>query len=366
MATITPNGPGGMGTAREVRRYDVGMPIPVVRSDDSPTSACTSPSRRVSVGLAFEGMVGHSPAMRRLFRTISRVAPTPATVLVAGETGTGKELVARAIHAMSDRARKRFVAVNCSAIPGTLLDSELFGHERGAFTGAIQSRRGWIQAAAGGTLFLDEVSTLSENIQVKLLRVIQERVIHPIGSRVPIPVDFRLVVATNRDLAELVAKGRFRKDVYYRLNVFPLRIPPLRERLEDLPLLTHHFRVRFSTALGLEPPEIGHAVFSRMLEYGWPGNVRELENFVERCVILGKATDPAALESLHSPSDPVGVLLERALGERWTLDRLEREYVLSTLAVTGGSQAEAARRLGVHPAAICRRLKRYREEGWAH
>ncbi|NNF37695.1 MAG: sigma-54-dependent Fis family transcriptional regulator [Gemmatimonadetes bacterium] len=306
--------------------------------------------------------------MHRLYRTIARVAPTRATVLVAGETGTGKELVAHAIHSMSDRARRRFVAVNCGAIPATLLDSELFGHERGAFTGAIQSRRGWIETAAGGTLFLDEISTLSQDIQVKLLRVIQERVIHRVGSRAPVEVDFRLVAATNRDLASLVDQGRFREDLYYRLNVFPIRIPPLRERLEDLPVLVQHLRCRLSDELGLDrdAAEFGGDLILRMLDHDWPGNVRELENFVERRLILGDTADEPGPDPFRSPAETLGALFDRGLAEHWTLDRLEREYLLSTLALAGGCQAEAARRLGVNRGTVCRRLKRYREEGWVH
>jgi DNA-binding NtrC family response regulator len=313
--------------------------------------------------LSFHGMVGRTPAMRRLFATIGRVAPTRATVLVLGETGTGKELVARAVHAASDRARRRFVTVNCSALPDTLLESELFGHERGAFTGAVQGRRGWIEEAAGGTLFLDEISTLSEDIQVKLLRVLQEREIHRIGSRTAVRVDFRLVVATNEDLEGLVNAGRFRKDLFYRLNVFPLRLPPLRERLEDLPLLAEHFRVRLSEELGVEAPEVDPDLWSRMLRYEWPGNVRELENFVERCLILGCPAQPEALGGLGSCTGPENTV-ERAIEDGWTLDRLEREFILSTLAATDGRREEAARRLGVNRRTIYRKIRRYREEGW--
>ena len=320
-------------------------------------------ARHRNSALGFEGMVGRTPSMRLLFSTIGRVGPTRATVLVQGETGTGKELVAHAIHAASGRSRRRFVAVNCSALSDTLLESELFGHERGAFTGAIQSRKGWIEEAAGGTLFLDEVSTLSPDIQVKLLRVLQERVIHRVGSRTPVSVDFRLVTATNRDLAALVRQGHFREDLFYRLNVFPLMVPPLRDRVADIPLLTQYFRIRMAADLGVNAPDLDREVLARMMRYDWPGNVRELENFVERTLILGSGADPQTLDLLGANADPADALLDLALGNEWTLDRLEREFVLATLNATAGQQSEAARRLGVNRRTIHRKLKRYREEG---
>jgi two-component system response regulator HydG len=320
-------------------------------------------ARRRDSALGFEGMVGRTPIMRLLFTTIGRVAPTRATVLVQGETGTGKELVAHAIHAASGRSRRRFVAVNCSALSDTLLESELFGHERGAFTGAIQSRKGWIEEAAGGTLFLDEVSTLSSDIQVKLLRVLQERVIHRVGSHTPIAVDFRLITATNRDLAKLVQEGRFREDLFYRLSVFPLRVPPLRERAADVPLLTQYFRIRMAEELGVKAPDLDREVLARMMQYDWPGNVRELENFVERTLIMGSGADPKTFDLFGANADPADALLDRALVDEWTLDRLEREFVLATLHATAGQQSEAARRLGVNRRTIHRKLKQYRNEG---
>lgn len=319
-------------------------------------------ARQRREGFGYQGMVGRSETMRRLFTTIGRVAATRATVLIHGETGTGKELVAHAIHGASDRARRRFVAVSCSALPDTLLESELFGHERGAFTGAVQTRKGWIEEAAGGTLFLDEISTLSEDIQVKLLRVLQERVIHRIGSRTPVAVDFRLVAATNQDLAERVRRGDFREDLYYRLNVFPLRVPPLRERRDDIPLLTQYFRLRLARELDADPPDVDRDLLARMMRYEWPGNVRELENFVERALILGGSPDLPDGSALHGFGDADGRTVDRALAGHWTLDRLEREYILATLDATGGHQSEAARRLGINRRTIHRKLKRYRDE----
>jgi two-component system response regulator PilR (NtrC family) len=233
--------------------------------------------RRAGEGLRAR-IVGRSPAMERLFDLVERVAPTRATVLVVGETGTGKELVARAVHDLSDRARKPFVAINCSALPETLLESELFGHTKGSFTGAIANKRGLFEEANGGTLFLDEISTITPAIQVKLLRVLQDRKIQRVGGGLPLTVDFRLIAATNVDLGEEVRTGRFREDLYYRLNVFPLTVPPLRERNGDLPILANYFRMKFAQENGVEPPMITPETMTRLTNYPWPGNVRELEN----------------------------------------------------------------------------------------
>ena len=199
-------------------------------------------------------LVGKSQAMQRVFGLIERVAPTRANVLISGDTGTGKELVARAVHDLSGRSRRPFVAINCSALPETLLESELFGHMKGSFTGAVQSKRGLFEEAQGGSIFLDEISTVSEGVQIKLLRVLQDRKVTRVGGREPITVDFRLIAATNRDLGELVEHREFREDLFYRLNVFPIRVPPLRERRDDIPLLAQHFRQRFAEENGLEPP----------------------------------------------------------------------------------------------------------------
>ncbi|MFQ5680005.1 MAG: sigma-54-dependent transcriptional regulator, partial [Gemmatimonadota bacterium] len=291
--------------------------------------------RRSGVG-ARARIVGKAPALERMFDLLERVAPTRSTVLLTGETGTGKELSARAIHELSPRSRKPFVPVNCSAVPETLLESELFGHVKGAFTGAIASRRGLFEEAHAGTLFLDEISTVSANIQVKLLRVLQEKRIQRVGGGAPISVDFRLICATNVDLAEEVSTGRFREDLYYRINVFPIHVPPLRERKSDIPLLANHFRLRFAEENQVEPPGISAETLARMMEYEWPGNVRELENFVERAMIMYAGApsvrfDPPGRE--RSDGDEHG-LVERARAEGWDLDRLEREYILVTLEET--------------------------------
>jgi DNA-binding NtrC family response regulator len=298
-------------------------------------------------------MVGKTPAMQRLFRLVERVAPTRATVLITGETGTGKELVARAVHEHSPRADKPFVAVNCSAIPSTLLEAELFGHVRGSFTGAVQSRKGLIEEAAGGTLFLDEISTLSLDVQVKLLRVLEDRRVQRVGTNAPVPVDFRLVAATNTDLAPLVAAGKFREDLLFR------------DRLDDLPLLSGHFIARFSSEHAIEPPRVSPHTLSRMMSYDWPGNVRELENFIERSVIMHPGADGFPFDLPRAlPGSDGSAILGRAVEEAWTLERLEREYLLSMLERNRWQQAAVADLLGINRRTIHRKLKRYREEGF--
>ncbi len=318
--------------------------------------------RRVGEG-AKATIVGKSQAMERLFDLIERVAPTRATVLVAGETGTGKELVARAIHDLSDRARKPFVPVNCSALPETLLESELFGHMKGSFTGAIANKRGLFEEAQGGTLFLDEISTIPASIQVKLLRVLQDRKIQRIGGTQQVPVDFRLVAATNVDLADEVANGRFREDLFYRLNVFPIQVPPLRERKSDIPLLANYFRLRFAQENGVEPPEISPETMQRMVDYDWPGNVRELENFIERGVIMYAGARTLRFEPpQRERGRPERELVTRAREERWDLGRLEREYILEVLEDVGGHRGNAADLLGIDRRTLYRKLKQYQDD----
>jgi two-component system, NtrC family, response regulator HydG len=310
-------------------------------------------------------IVGRSPAMERMFDHVQRVAPTRATVLITGETGTGKELVARAIHELSDRARKPFVPINCSAVPETLLESELFGHTRGSFTGAIANKRGLFEEAAGGTLFLDEISTIPASIQVKLLRVLQERKLHRIGGSQPVNVDFRLIAATNLDLAEEVRAGRFREDLFYRLNVYPVRVPALRERHRDIPLLANHFRLRFAQENGVRAPEISPDTMQRLIEYGWPGNVRELENYIERAVIMYSGARNIPFEAPASDGERTEQsLLESARRQRWSMERLEKEYIIVVLQQTGGHRGQAADILGIDRRTLYRKLKQYaREDG---
>jgi two-component system, NtrC family, response regulator HydG len=308
-------------------------------------------------------IVGRSPAMERMFDLVERVAPTRATVLITGETGTGKELVARAIHELSDRARKPFVPINCSALPETLLESELFGHTKGSFTGAIANKRGLFEEAAGGTLFLDEISTIPPSTQVKLLRVLQERKLHRVGGSQPVTVDFRLLAATNLDLGEEVRAGRFREDLFYRLNVFPVRVPALRERQGDIPLLANFFRLRFAQENGVRAPEIAADTMKRLMEYGWPGNVRELENYIERAVIMYSGARSIPFEA---PAGDVERseqnLVDAARRERWTMERLEKEYILDVLQQTDGHRGHAAEILGIDRRTLYRKLKQYARE----
>jgi len=312
---------------------------------------------------ARQRIIGKAPVLQRMFDMIERVAPTRSSVLLSGETGTGKELAARAIHDLSPRAKKPFVPVNCSALTETLLESELFGHVKGAFTGAVASRRGLIEEAHGGTLFLDEIATVSPSVQVKLLRVLQEKRITRVGGNAPIAADFRLVAATNVDLEQEVADGRFREDLFYRIDVFPIRVPPLRERKSDIPLLANYFRQRFAEENDVRPPAISERTLDRMMGYEWPGNVRELENYVERSLIMYAGAPSIRFEPPGGrESDAEQDLLDRARDEGWELARLEREYILATLESTGGHQSRAAEILGVDRRTVYRKLKQYREQ----
>jgi DNA-binding NtrC family response regulator len=320
--------------------------------------------RRESGKGARARIIGRTPAIERMFDMIERVAPMRATVLISGETGTGKELVARAIHELSGRARHHFVPVNCAALPETLLESELFGHMKGSFTGAIANKRGLFEEAAGGTMFIDEISAVPEATQVKLLRVLQDHKIQRIGGTQLIPVDFRLIAATNVDLEAEVMAGRFREDLYYRLNVFPIRVPSLRERREDIPLLADVFRLRFARENGIEAPAISTATMSRMMNHDWPGNVRELENFIERAVIMHAGSKEIRFETPSRERQRAERdMVEQAASSNWNLDRLEREYILAVLERTQGHQGRAADILGIDRRTLYRKLRRMEAEG---
>jgi two-component system response regulator HydG len=308
------------------------------------------------------GLVGIAPAMDRLRRLIEAVAPTEATVLIVGETGTGKELVARAVHDESGRRAHGFVPVNCGALSETLLESELFGHVRGAFTGATNSRRGLIEAASGGTLFLDEVGELSLAMQTRLLRVLQEGEIRPVGADAPRLVDVRVVAATHRDLREAVNKGLFREDLYYRLNVFRIEVLPLRDRREDIPVLAAHFVERLCARLGRPRGELDAEALAWLCERPWPGNLRQLENTLERAIILAQGT--IGLDLIEAVSD----FEESSRGGPDSTFRMpfnqarltfERRYLRALLDGTQGSRAEAARRAGLDPSNFRRLLKRH-------
>ncbi len=301
-----------------------------------------------------DDIVGASEAMERVRERIAQAAPTDARVLISGESGTGKELVAAAIHHLSRRARGPLVRVNSAAIPRDLVESEMFGHERGAFTGAVARRRGRFEQADGGTLFLDEVADLSRDAQAKLLRTLESGEVQRVGGGKVIRVDVRVVAATNADLRAAAEAGTFREDLFYRLNVLPIRIPPLRDRLEDLPLLVSHLMERLRAREGMSPPEIEPGGLGVMRRYPWPGNVRELANICERLAIL----HPGAIAS----ADEVETLLPRietdpeSLSEK--LDALERRQIEAALAVAGGSVAEAARSLKTDRANLYRRMNR--------
>ena len=284
-----------------------------------------------------EGLVGQSELMIAACERLRRIAPTPATVLLTGESGTGKEVAARALHRMSHRANGPFVPVNCAAIASELIESELFGHVKGAFTGAKQSREGLFYYARGGTLFLDEIGELPAAAQAKLLRVLEERRVRPVGSEQEVPIDVRVIAATNRDLKAEVAAQRFRQDLYYRLQVVEVTLPPLRERPDDLPLLIEHFMAQLVPYLGVPRLGLDARTLARMAAYDWPGNVRELRNFVERSLILGWFD--------LGPEPKVGTVA--AVDTDESLEMVEKRHILAVLAACDGNKSEAARRLGI-------------------
>ena len=306
------------------------------------------------------GLVGESESFKRAMREVERVAPTTSTVLLQGETGTGKELFARAIHDMSHQRRGALVKVNCAALAPTLIESELFGHEKGAFTGAMHRRVGRFELARGGTLFLDEVSELPLEAQAKLLRVLQEHEVERVGSTQAIPIDARIVAATNRDLQAEMRAGRFRPDLYFRLNVFPVRVPPLRDRRDDIPLLAESFLEALATRLGQKPKTLDAEALGYLQAYAWPGNVRELQNVLERAAILGSgsAITIAELPELsceHAIAEAAGPADERPLREQ--LVEFERGLLVDALRRAGGNQTKAAARLGLSRATLQYKLK---------
>jgi len=290
------------------------------------------------------GLVGQSEAMRRLYRAMRRAAVTPVTVLVTGETGTGKELVARAIHYNSPRATAPFVPVNCGGIPENLLERELFGHKRGSFTGATETRAGFFQTANGGTLFLDEVSETSAQMQVKLLRVLQEKEVCMVGDTHPFTLDIRILAATNTALPELVAKSTFREDLYYRLAVLLIDVPPLRERAEDILHLAHHFAAKLARQLNREPPVLPDNFLQALMSYDWPGNVRELENLIQRVLIMSEG-DRIELSDL--PAHMRFALHSAAPDLHRSLREVELDHIQRVLDSVNGNKSEAARILGI-------------------
>jgi two-component system response regulator HydG len=301
------------------------------------------------------GLVGESPAIKKVFEEITKAATIPATVLITGESGTGKEMVARAIHYHSDRAMAPFVPVNCGGIPETLLESELFGHVKGAFSGAVESRAGFFQTADGGAIFLDEISETSLSMQVKLLRVLQDKEVYMVGSNRSRKVDVRIMAATNKDLAGLVNKQAFREDLYFRLDVLSIEVPPLRERGDDILLLIRHFCGKFSKEYGKEPPRFSDQTLRALRGYPWPGNVRELENLVQRVMVMadGKEIAPADLPTPMRFSAPRPSFALRPLAE------VEAEHIRLVLARVGGNKTKAAEILGIDRKTLREKLKRY-------
>ncbi|MDE2510514.1 MAG: sigma-54-dependent Fis family transcriptional regulator [Elusimicrobia bacterium] len=308
---------------------------------------------------SFDGIVYSGPAMNRVLELVSKVAATEATVLILGESGTGKELIARALHEKSARRNGAFVAVNCGALPEGLLESELFGHVRGAFTGAERSKRGLFEEASGGTLFLDEISETTPGLQVKLLRALQEGEVRRVGDNHPVKVTGRLVAATNKDLVKLVAEGKFREDLYYRLKVFPIDLPPLRERPEDILPLAEHFLRKAKKKLGGTASKFSPEAADALRRYRWPGNVRELEHVVERVMIMagGAAVASGDLPPEMLPGGTAPAAVKDKGGAGGTLEAAERRHVQLVLEACGGNQAEAAKRLGVARNTLWRKLK---------
>ncbi len=305
--------------------------------------------RAVTEPAASERLIGESPAFRRLTSEIDRVAASDATVLLQGESGSGKDLVARTIHERSARRERPFVAVNVAAMPETLVEAELFGHEKGAFTGAIASRPGRFELAHGGTLFLDEIGTLSAAAQAKLLRAIESRQVERVGGRRAIPVDFRLISATNEDLEARVADGSFREDLFYRINTIPIRMPPLRERGDDVALLARHFLAELRARHGRGPSRISEAALARLTAHPWRGNVRELQHAIETLVVFAEGEEvgeedlPRALRDRSGPAKAV----HPAKGFAQAVEDYERRLLSEAIAVAGGKKAEAARKLGL-------------------
>ena len=318
--------------------------------------------RELNRKYTFADIVGKSESFQRIFALVEKVADTNANVLILGESGTGKELVARAIHLNSGRSDGPFLAVNCGALPESILESELFGHVRGAFTGAVADKKGLFRSASGGTLFLDEIGEMPVALQVKLLRALQEHEVTPVGSSATVKFDARIIAATNKELGDEVAAGRFREDLFYRLNVIELAIPPLRERSEDIPLLAKHFVSKTARSQNAAEKSISRDALEALAKYDWPGNVRELENAIERAFIL--SGDEIDLDSLPTKIRSASAGTYPSLdGENFrpTLEEMERRYLIETLGSVEGDKAKAASILGIDLSTLYRKLKRYEE-----
>ncbi len=320
---------------------------------------------RESLGSHFDrgNIIGRSPSMVRLFETVAQVAASEATVLITGESGTGKELIAGAIHFNSPRKERPFIKMNCASVTETLLESELFGHEKGAFTGAYRRKEGRFYQADGGSLFLDEVGEMSLSMQVKLLRVLQEMEITRVGGEEVIKVDVRVIAATNKDLIQEIETGRFREDLYYRLNVINLSVPPLRDRKEDIPILAQHFLTVFADKNQKKIKGLTPQAMDRLLKYQWPGNVRELMNAVERAIVLSRSEyldeEELALLNVGEPSRENAVPTGHEVLANLPLDEVEKATIIKMLESTSGNKSEAARRLGITRKTLHKKLKKY-------
>ncbi|MDO8528243.1 MAG: sigma-54 dependent transcriptional regulator [Deltaproteobacteria bacterium] len=317
----------------------------------------------------FENIVGKSDAMQAVFELVEKVADTDSTILILGESGSGKELIAKALHYNSRRKDKPLVTVNCAAIPEDLLESELFGHMRGSFTGAVATTEGRFAAANGGTIFLDEIGDMSPKLQVKLLRVLQERKFEPVGATQTQEVDVRILAATNQNLEQAVKNGKFREDLFYRLHVIPVRVPPLRERLSDVPLLMHYFIQRYAKENGKNISSIGEDAEEVMMRYGWPGNVRELENLVERIIILKEADDGVinvkdlpdkmrGITPMHDKKEPVFDIPETGVSFKNAISNFENELILKALKKTGWNKNKAATLLKLNRTTLVEKIKK--------
>ncbi|MGE0885644.1 MAG: sigma-54-dependent transcriptional regulator [Blastocatellales bacterium] len=305
----------------------------------------------------FENIIGRSDALTEIFRLIEKIAATPSSVLIQGESGTGKELIAKAIHYNSPRADQPFIAINCAALPENLLESELYGYVKGAFTGAHNNKTGLFKAADGGTLFLDEVSEMPMTLQVKLLRALQEREFIPLGSTRAVTFDARIIAATNRNLEEEIADGRFREDLFYRLSVFSLTLPPLRERREDIPLLVRYFVEKVSRSLNVAPKTVSDEAMQALINHDWRGNVRELQNAIERAVTL--SDDRIELGHLPQKVRETPKAIRDLSGQTITLEELERRYIIETMDRVADDKTRAAELLGIDLSTLYRKLKRY-------
>jgi DNA-binding NtrC family response regulator len=318
--------------------------------------------RELNKHYSFSEIIGKSEALAKVFRLIEKVADTNAGILIQGESGTGKELVARAIHFRSQRAGKPFLAINCGALPESLLESELFGHTKGAFTGAVTDKKGFFRSADGGTLFLDEIVEMQQPLQVKLLRALQEHEVTPVGSSVAVKFDARIICATNKNLEKEVAENHFREDLFYRLNVIEINLPPLRGRREDIPLLVKHFVAKIAREQNAPEKAVSKEVFSALVNYTWQGNVRELQNVIERAFIL--SNEEINLESLPAKvkiNIQSGFETRDGEGFRPTLEEMERRYILEILAAADDDKSEAANILGIDLSTLYRKLKRYED-----